>query len=112
MHKSVAAPDAPLHLRKLLKGEAANPSDLTLPVVSHPQVQRIIVPNSAWDFFLFHVCHFDVLEIINDNSCSIRGNSCLFLTYNTHIIAHVIFHIIIIRAIRLIRCLEWPIAHT
>ena len=49
--------DAPFHLGKLFKGVVSRLTDLTLPVVSYPQVQRIIIPNSPRNPFLFRMVH-------------------------------------------------------
>ena len=45
-------PDAPFHFRKLFKGVVSRLTDLTLPVIPHPDVQWVVVSNSPWNLVL------------------------------------------------------------
>ena len=44
---------APFHFRELFKGVVTWFSDLTFPVIPHPYVQWVVVPDSPWNLVLF-----------------------------------------------------------
>ena len=45
----------------------------------------------------YNVCFFGHLPLfINGHSWGINGNSCSYLTYNFHVIAHIMYHIMFI----------------
>ena len=48
-------PDAPFHFRKLFKGVVSRLTDLTLPVIPHPDVQWVVVPDSPRNPLTFDV---------------------------------------------------------
>jgi hypothetical protein len=53
-------------------------TDLTFPVIPHPQIQWVVIPDSPWNPLLFHFFilsffHFSKWSIPHARGCSQRG---------------------------------------